>query len=306
MNPLKNHDMKRLSIIIVTYNSEHDIFDCVRSIQQYNDLQKDELELIVVDNKSNNPEPMFTALRQQWGDDIILISNDRNGGYGQGNNVGIRQASASVLLIMNPDVRLMEPVFKEAVEAFEREPRLTMLGMKQMFDEHHESPYSFTATYMMNGYLQTILSVLGNRTDCYLPRWMHFSGSCFFLSREKFLSVGLFDETNFMYGEEDDIHYRLYQRYGSSMRYMPRLHYIHPMHQRKPDVDYERKLVDVAIAMNEKKGYPRLRTVRNRLKNVELLIFFTRIKRLLGRSSADYLDFLYARRRMLKDYLANE
>ena len=103
--------MKKVSIIIVTYNSEKDIYDCVDSIQSHTDIPKKEIELIIVDNCSREPEPMFVRLKQQWGEDIILIENTQNGGYGQGNNVGIRRATAPVILIMNPDVRLLEPFF---------------------------------------------------------------------------------------------------------------------------------------------------------------------------------------------------
>ena len=42
--------MKRLSIIIVTYNSEKDIFDCISSIKQWSDIPFEELEVIIVDN----------------------------------------------------------------------------------------------------------------------------------------------------------------------------------------------------------------------------------------------------------------
>ncbi|MCR4918997.1 MAG: glycosyltransferase [Prevotella sp.] len=294
--------MKRLSIIIVTYHSEHDIYDCLDAVWTHCDLPSEQLEVIVVDN-SPDSEPMFSRLRQRYGDRLTLIHNTHNGGYGQGNNVGIRHAAAPVIMIMNPDVRLYEPVMLAAVQAFEHDSSLTMLGMKQMFAPGIKSPYSFSVSYAMNGYVHTLLSAICNKIDWYLPRWMHFSGSCFFVSKQHFLSVGLFDETNFLYGEEEDIHYRLYRRYGASMRYRSNLHYIHPMHLREPDIDYERTVVEVAIKMNEKKGYPRQLTVRNRLRNVNMLIFFTRIKLLAGRASKTQLNFLYARRNMLYKYL---
>ncbi len=72
--------MKRVSIIIVTYNSEKDIYDCVDSIRQHADIPLKEIELIIVDNNSQKPDIMFNRLRQQWGNDIILINNTHNGG----------------------------------------------------------------------------------------------------------------------------------------------------------------------------------------------------------------------------------
>ena len=40
-----------LSLIILTYNSEKDIYDCLKSVYQYNDIGE-ALEVIVVDNNS--------------------------------------------------------------------------------------------------------------------------------------------------------------------------------------------------------------------------------------------------------------
>ena len=127
--------MKRLSIIIVTYNSEHDIYDCLASIRKHQDLQPEELEIIIVDNNSRDTDGMFAKLRELYGNDIVLVKNTHNGGYGQGNNVGIRMATAPVILIMNPDVRLLMPIFKTATDAFLEDSRLAMYGMKQMLTE---------------------------------------------------------------------------------------------------------------------------------------------------------------------------
>ena len=44
---------KRVSVIIVTYNSEKHIYDCLSSIYRYNDIG-DLLEVIIVDNSIYN------------------------------------------------------------------------------------------------------------------------------------------------------------------------------------------------------------------------------------------------------------
>lgn len=291
--------MKTLSIIIVTYNSEHDIYDCLQSVWHNNDLSCEELEVIVVDN-SPESEPMFCRLRELYGDDIILIKNTHNGGYGQGNNVGLRRATAPVCMIMNPDVRMMEPVFKSAVDAFKKDQELCLYGMKQMLDETRPSRRSFTCTYMMNGYAHTLLTIVGNMTDIFLPRWMYFHGSCFFVNREKFQTVGLFDESVFMYGEEDDIRFRLYKRYGSHAKYNKRLHYIHPIHLRKPDLEYQKKLIDMAIMLNEKKGYSKQKTIRGRMQNLNMLLFMEHVRKLVGKGNQTQIDFLRQRKQYLK------
>lgn len=271
--------MKKISIIIVTYNSDKDIYDCIESIKQYSDIPLQELELIIVDNGSDNCDVMFSNLKEQW-EGIVTIKNTHNGGYGQGNNVGIRACTAPVILIMNPDVRIITPIFKTAVEAFENDGKLCMYGMKQMLTPTMSSTSSFICTNMMNGYWGTLLNGICTRLDYYLPRYMHFSGSCFYIRKTFFEAIGLFDESIFMYGEEDDIHYRMRKAGYKKMEYNPKLKYIHLTKDRVPDLKCELKFVDVAIRQNEKKGYPASKTVKNRLRYARILLFreYFRIK----------------------------
>ena len=284
--------MKRLSIVIVTYNSEKDIFDCVKTIQKYADIPLSEIELIVVDNNSRETDIMFAQLQQLYGNDIVLIKNTRNGGYGQGNNIGIRKAKAPVILIMNPDVRLMEPVFKMALEAFDCNKDLSMYGMKQMLSATEPSTNSFCCAYTVNGYLQTFMTSMGNRYDRYIPRYMHFSGSCFFIRKEMFEQAGLFDETIFMYGEEEDIHYRMRKKGFAHMVYNPRLHYIHLTKEREPNLAYEIKLLDVAITQSKKKGCTEIRIIKNRLRNNTILLLREKLLVFLGKKDKRQMQLL--------------
>ena len=117
------------------------------------------------------------------------------------------------------------------------------------------------------------------------------------------MSVGLFDENNFMYGEEDDIHFRLLKTFGPAMKYNSQLHYIHPMHTREPNIEYEKMLIDSAIILNEKNGYPRRYTVLNRLRNLRLLLLRESIKKLLGRGDENRKRMMLEKRQYLKQLL---
>lgn len=283
--------MKRLSIIIVTYKSEKDIYACIDSVWQNCDIQKEELELIIIDN-SPECKPMFCKLRQQYGDDIILIHNTHNGGYGQGNNLGIQQSTAPIILIMNPDVRLATPFFKKPIEAFEKDEKLLMYGAKQMYSLTKESKSSFCCTYMMNGYVRTLLEAVCNRMEWYIPRYFYFSGSCFFIRKENFEAVGLFDEDVFMYGEEDDIHYRLMQRYGEHFKYDKSLRYLHLVSERKPNLSYELTMAKVAIFHHEKKNYPREKTLRNLVAMCNTRLWREQLRVALFGKSPEWLNML--------------
>lgn len=270
--------MKKLSIIIVTYNSERDIFDCVRSVEQNLDLPKEEVQLIVVDNCSRSAESMFVGLRQIWGDDISCIRNDRNGGYGQGNNLGLKESIAPVALIMNPDVRLVCPIFAHAVNRFNDSPSLGILGMSQYYPSGRKSRNSLGVTWLVNGYLRTVLQVVANRYGWYLPRYMYAQGSCFFVRRDMFEAVGMFDDTNFMYGEEEDLHYRMIKRYGTeSQAFDSSLKYIHLSEGRISTFEYEKRLIDANVSLYSKKGVDTRLILKHFRQNAVMQLWYRRI-----------------------------
>ncbi len=264
--------VKRLSIVIVTHDSEEHIYACVRSLLAVCDLPRGDVELIVVDNASRAADAMATALTALWGDDLLFIRNNRNGGYGQGNNLGIRAATAPYVLVVNPDVRLCDPIFVRAIALMERRSHIALLGLQQWASPTRRSYHSFYPTWCVNGYVRPLLAALSNRTDCYLPSWCAIQGSCFFLRREMFLAIGGYDESNFMYGEEDDLHYRLCHTYGTAcVAYCRHLRYIHLAAQRQPSLVYEKALFAAHCALYAKKGIS-VNTVRRHFLQTNRLL----------------------------------
>lgn len=142
---MDNHDNKKLlSAIIVTYNSSNDIFDCIDSVYKYNDIGS-LLEIIIVDNNSTDFDIMSKELKTHYNDSIKLIRNTRNGGYGQGNNIGIKASSSPYFIIINPDVRLMMPIFKSTIETLSVSGNV-MCGYRMMENEN-EQGISFLHTH---------------------------------------------------------------------------------------------------------------------------------------------------------------
>lgn len=104
--------MNAISIVIVTYNSTKDIIGCLDSIYKNNDIGCN-LEIIIVDNNSSDINELQSILHSCY-PEVKLLRNSCNGGYGQGNNIGIKSSTSPIILIMNPDVRLFFPIFKNA------------------------------------------------------------------------------------------------------------------------------------------------------------------------------------------------
>lgn len=219
---------KKLSIVIVTYNSNNLIKDCLKCIFDNNDIGS-ALEVIVVDNNSTDYVDMSAYIKRNYASSVILKRNTRNGGYGQGNNIGIQAASAPVILIMNPDVRLFIPIFQQAIQKFS-DIDLGILGIRQ-YEKKNLSRQSFIP--LSQSITGLLLYKLYTLLQSYSSRFFCIHGSCFFIRKEAIEAIGGFDENIFLYNEEMDIHYRLIRQNKYSVKYEKTLSYIHSMHDRK-------------------------------------------------------------------------
>jgi GT2 family glycosyltransferase len=88
--------MTRVAIVIVTYNSASEIGSCLDSLKDLEDV-----EIVVVDNASADGTRGHVADRK-----VRLIANDRNAGFAAAVNIGVRQTTAPLVLLLNPDAVL--------------------------------------------------------------------------------------------------------------------------------------------------------------------------------------------------------
>lgn len=254
---MANNGISGVTVVIVTYNSSSEIVQCLTSLYNNNDI-KDCLDVIVVDNNSKDFEITQSYIKAGF-PQVKLIRNQSNGGYGQGNNIGIKEAKHPVILIMNPDVRLFKPIFSAAMNKFARESNLALLGMLQ-FNE----PGKKGASYLVKEptLLNLILHKLCMPLCIYLPKIFFISGACFFIRKSDFERIGYFDENIFLYGEETDINERLLAE-KKNISFEPKLGYIHPMEGRGDSlITLQRGLVSALyICKKNNKSAERLKRI---------------------------------------------
>ena len=297
--------MKKIAVIIVTYNSELHIYDCLDSIFKYNDIG-DALEIIVVDNCSKGYEAMASSLSSMYGNKIELIQNTKNGGYGQGNNVGIRVASAPLIMIMNPDVRLCEPVFEMVNSVFEDKSDVLMYSLTQR-NEQGVIGRSTSWTFRVHPYIAEPLRFLLGKLNVYWQKYMYFSGACFFVRKSAFEAVGLFDEHIFMYNEEDDIHGRLMKQKGARIIYDKKHSYIH-LHPNVTDYsvesyDWLKRDLASLIYLNERDGIPREKTIKWAIKRTNISVWSEKLKKMLGKGNEDRIKYYIGWRKIQREML---
>jgi GT2 family glycosyltransferase len=92
---------KRISIIVLTYNSAAYIGPCLESILAY--TEELDYEVIVADNSSTDETVDIASSFERSGGPIRVIRFTRNEGFARGNNRAVKAASGSYLVLLNPD-----------------------------------------------------------------------------------------------------------------------------------------------------------------------------------------------------------
>jgi N-acetylglucosaminyl-diphospho-decaprenol L-rhamnosyltransferase len=222
-----NHDpsgralLGTLSIVIVLYESAEVIAGCLATLPP-------EAEVILVDNASSDGGAERGARARP---DAVVISSERNLGFGGGCNLGWHAASRPYLAFVNPDVRL-NPKTLVIMLGRLREAGGGMVG-PAMLDESGVSRSCKRRP-------SAILDALGLLPSA--ARWappgadgrmsgtagVHrhggqvatVEGACFAIRRDDLERIGGFDEDFFLYYEEESLALRL-ERSGAGAIYEP-------------------------------------------------------------------------------------
>src|SRR4030042_62910 len=103
------------SVIIVTYNGEKFIGECLKSAlnQSYKNT-----EILVIDNNSTDKTRQI-ILDFQKNHNFKILFNNKNVGFAGGHNLGIKNSRGEYILCLNQDVILEENFIEEAVKIFE-------------------------------------------------------------------------------------------------------------------------------------------------------------------------------------------
>ncbi|MBQ9334739.1 MAG: glycosyltransferase [Lachnospiraceae bacterium] len=210
--------MSRVALIVLNYNSYDMTVRCVDGLAAF-DLG---CRIIVVDNCS--PDGSYERLCDRYSEsEVDVIRSDRNGGYGAGNNFGIRYAidryGAEVAGILNPDViisdRDMIPMMVDRLCADER---YALIGGAILDSEGHadlkRSGWNIPGVW---GLAETQLihsrryagDPVFDRIEPGLIRTECVAGCFFLATTDSLRKIGFFDENIFLYGEEISLGIRL-------------------------------------------------------------------------------------------------
>ncbi len=207
---------KLISVIIVNYNGEKFLEECLNSLftQAYKNM-----EVLVVDNASSDSSVEF--IRNNF-KNVKIIHQNKNLGFAEGNNIAIRQARGEYIATLNNDTIVEKEWLSELVNAMEFDKRIGICASKILFYNNRNIINSTgICVDKISGF--TWDRGFGDKDgEKYKKKQMVF-GACAAaaLYRKDMLDqIGLFDDDFFAYHEDVDLAWRA-QLYGWKCMYVP-------------------------------------------------------------------------------------
>lgn len=208
----------KLSIIVVNYNVQHFLEQCLHSV--FKALQNIEGEVWVVDN--NSVDGSVAMIKDKF-PLVNLVASKDNLGFSKGNNLAIKKSKGEYTLLLNPDTLVEEDTFEKVLQFMDSNPIAGGLGVKMVDGKGNFLPESkrslptpSVAFYKIFG-LSSLFpkSKRFGKYHCgHLDKNNNheieiLSGAFMLMRKEALDKVGLLDEDFFMYGEDIDLSYRL-------------------------------------------------------------------------------------------------
>jgi len=225
----------KLSIVIVNYNVEHFLEQCLFSVRKA--IANIEAEVFVVDN--NSVDGSLKMLADKF-PEVKVIANKDNVGFSRANNQAIRISTGEYVLLLNPDTVVEDDTFTKTIEFMDSHPDAGGLGVKLVDGKGRFLPESkrglptpATAFYKMFGLTKLFPHskrfaryYLGHLDNDEINEVEILAGAFMLMRRETLDKCGLLDETFFMYGEDIDLSYRITLA-GYKNYYYPKTRIIH-------------------------------------------------------------------------------
>jgi GT2 family glycosyltransferase len=114
------HNKPRVSVIVLGYNEERFLEDCLAAVLDQ-DYPQDQYEVLFIDNGSSDGS---LELVQERFPEVRAISLDRNYGFGGGNNRGAAHARSDLVVFFNADTVAHRGWLSGLVRAMDNDPQV--------------------------------------------------------------------------------------------------------------------------------------------------------------------------------------
>ncbi|MFH1613412.1 MAG: glycosyltransferase family 2 protein [bacterium] len=202
------------SVIICNYNGYKYLNTCLQSLKEQ--LFKD-FEVILVDNGSNDNSVEF--VKEKFSE-IKIISHQKNLGFAEGTNSGIKKAKGKYIITLNNDTKVDKNWLKQLVEKANLDNQVGMCASHIVYYEFPEFVYSNGIILSKNGCAYNIGSWQKDTNEKKVKEIFGPCACAALYKKEMLEGIGLFDEDYFAYYEDTDLAFRA-QLQGWKCLYVP-------------------------------------------------------------------------------------
>jgi len=233
-----------LSIVIISTKIDY-LRQCLKSL--YPALKNISSEVILIDNASS--DHVGNIAKQEY-KELKVLRREKNGGFGENNNMGMKIAKGRYVLLLNDDTFILDKkIFKEMISWMDEHPKVGVSSCALLNPDKKSYQGS-------GGYFPTLPRVFAWMTflddipgidklikpyhplhgwspihtnENYFKKthkqdWV--TGAFYFMRKEAMDQAGLFDEDFFLYVEEVELSYRFMKK-GWEIWYLPKWKIVH-------------------------------------------------------------------------------
>lgn len=250
--------MKNISIIIVTWNSEDVIENCLKSISKFSKKS----EVILVDsNSSDKTIQIVMGMNMSF---VKVIKLNENVGFSKANNIGAKHATTNTLLLLNPDTILIMEGLEKIVTKLEND--VGLIGCRllnkdyslQMSMFNFDTPKNIFLEQFMIGTLlpnklkMKVVPYLSAHDEQWCPDWV--IGAFMLIKKSVFFEVGGFSTEYFLYSEDMDLCKKV-SLLGYKIMFVPSYQLIHlggSSESKDKNISKQKKLLDSKYLYSQK------------------------------------------------------
>ena len=203
---------KKVAIILINYKdyAKKYLVDCLNGLRKQTFTGQS--ILYIVDNSSSDDS--FNFLKNQ-ASEAVIIRNEDNDGFAKGNNDAIKQAfkdNCDYIILFNMDTVIDERAIEELIKMADSDSkigavqaRLMLWSPKDEINSLGNSTHFLGFGYCLNYRDKYEKIRIKDGADIFYP-----SGAAVLFKTEVLKKVSLFDETYFMYNEDQDLGWRIW------------------------------------------------------------------------------------------------
>lgn len=210
--------MKNIACLILNYNDADTTVKLLQLISKYDSVQI----VLIVDNCSTDNS--FKTLSKFQNNKIHLIRTAKNGGYGYGNNYGIRylyNMNINYIIVANPDVEFSEELIIQMYKVLDSDLNVGIVSAVPVDKDNIIMPFAWKKPdHVIHEILNNFFiyrKFFGDKTIYSKSIFVNkkyfvvdsVPGSLLMLNSKIMINCGMYDEGIFLYGEEKVLGYKL-------------------------------------------------------------------------------------------------